>query len=60
MKGRVWKAICVCALVLFFSCKSTGVQGIDADGVMHGMIYDYDNNGVHGVGVYRRQVYRLK
>ena len=52
MKGRVWRAICVCALVLFFSCKSTGVQGIDADGVMHGMIYDYDNNGVHGVGVY--------
>lgn len=52
MKRTVWSIICVCALVLLFSCKSTGIKGIDEDGVMHAMIYDYDNNGVRGVSVY--------
>lgn len=52
MKRMVCGVICVCAVVLFFSCKSTGVKGNDADGVMHAMIYDYDNNGVRGVSVY--------
>ena len=52
MKRTVWSIICVCALVLLFSCKSTGIKGINEDGVMHAMIYDYDNNGVRGVSVY--------
>ena len=52
MKRTVWSIVCVCVLVLLFSCKSTGIKGIDEDGVMHAMIYDYDNNGVRGVSVY--------
>ena len=52
MKRTVWSIVCVCVLVLLFSCKSTGIKGIDEDCVMHAMIYDYDNNGVRGVSVY--------
>ena len=52
MKRIVCIVICAYMTVFLFSCKSTKVKGIDADGVMHAMIYDYDNNGVRGVSVY--------